>query len=108
MIATHKKLSQIICQTLGVRKTKFEILYGVCCSKKSNHNQMVGEQSNKHKSKNVIKIMIQTMLIRFSNQLTICDSKNKRYREKEYTKLCLRSSPIDLVIGTSSLILNLN
>ena len=30
-------------------------------------------------------------------QLTICESKNKRDREKEYTKICLGSSPIDLV-----------
>jgi hypothetical protein len=108
MISTNKKLSQIICQTLDMRKTKFEILYGVCCSKKSNHNQMVSEQYNKHKIKNVIKIMIQTMLIWWSKQLTICESKNKRDREKEYTKICLGSSPIDLVMGTSSLNSNLN
>ena len=108
MISTHKKLSQIIFQTLGVRKTKFEILYGVCCSKKSNHNQMVSELYNKHEIKNVTKIMIQIMLIWWSEQLTICESRNKRDREKEYTNICLGSSPIDLVMGTSSLNSNLN
>jgi hypothetical protein len=96
MISTQKNLSQTICRTLGVRKTKFRILCGVCCYKKSNHSQMVSDQYNKHEIQNVIKIMIQTMLIRWSKQLIICESKNKRDGEKEYTKIYLGSSPIDL------------